>query len=372
MSCGFSRGKKMSRELTIGSFSLGGTNPVRVESMLKIPLSEKEKCLEQCLSLNREGCELIRVAFPSAESGESLKWLNERSPVPLMADIHFDAGLALAALGAGVPSIRINPGNMPRTGVRDIVRSAREKKAVIRIGANGGSLSSRQIAEARGVRSDALASAVEDQLHLLLDEGFEDIILSAKSTSVPETVRGNSLLSLKYPDFPFHIGITESGSGRDGLVKSAAGLAMLLAQGIGNTLRISLTDTPEEEVRAGFSLLRALEMRAKGVNLISCPTCGRKRIDVRKLVDLLGPCIQSLPDGLSVAVMGCEVNGPREAMDADFGIAGSPGGAVIFSRGKVLKELPLEDLPSALLELASDRRAEDGPENCRKKNEKGE
>ncbi|NCC59076.1 MAG: hypothetical protein EOM17_15890, partial [Synergistales bacterium] len=158
----------------------------------------------------------------------------------------------------------------------------------------------------------------------------------------------------------------------DGLVKSAGGLAILLAQGIGNTLRISLTDTPEEEVRTGFSLLRALEMRAKGVNLISCPTCGRKRIDVRKLVDLLAPCIHSLPDGLSVAVMGCEVNGPREAMDADFGIAGSPGGAVIFSRGKVLKELPLEDLPAALLELASDRPTEDGPENCRKKNEKGE
>ena len=181
----------MTRELTIGSFSLGGTNPVRVESMLKIPLAERENCLDQCLSLNREGCELIRAAFPSAESAENLKWLNERSPVPLMADIHFDAGLALAALAAGVPSIRINPGNMPRTGVRDIVRSAREKKAVIRIGANGGSLSSRQIAEARGVRSDALASAVEDQLHLLLDEGFEDIILSAKSTSVPETVRGS-------------------------------------------------------------------------------------------------------------------------------------------------------------------------------------
>jgi len=195
---------------------------------------------------------------------------------------------------------------------------------------------------------------VEEQLLILLDEGFQDIILSAKSTSVHETVRANSLLALKYPGYPFHIGITESGFGRDGLVKSAAGLALLLGQGIGNTIRISLTESPLEEVRAGYSLLRALDLRQRGGSLISCPTCGRKRIEVRTIVDLVTPCLESLPDGVTVAVMGCEVNGPREAMDADFGIAGSPRGAVVFSKGSVLKEVPLERVPELLAGMAEE------------------
>lgn len=342
----------MKKTLFISALAIGGRNPVRVESMLKIPLSRSEECLEQCVSLHEVGCELIRVAFPSLDLGKNLEWLNARSPSPLMADIHFDANLALAALEVGTPSVRINPGNMSPSRLRDIVLSAKEKKAIIRIGANGGSLNSAQIANARGVRSDALAAAVEEQLRLLLNEGFEDIILSVKSTSVNETVRANTLLAVKYPSFPFHIGITESGYGWDGLIKSSAGLALLLGQGIGNTIRISLTEPPEEEVRAGYSLLRALDLRHKGLNLISCPTCGRKRIDVRGLVDRLQPCLENLPDGLTVAIMGCEVNGPREAMDADFGIAGSPGGAVVFKKGKILKEVSVEKLPLVLLELA--------------------
>jgi (E)-4-hydroxy-3-methylbut-2-enyl-diphosphate synthase len=203
---------------------------------------------------------------------------------------------------------------------------------------------------------------VEEQLLILLDEGFQDIILSAKSTSVHETVRANSLLALKYPGYPFHIGITESGCGRDGLVKSAAGLALLLGQGIGNTIRISLTESPLEEVRAGYSLLRALDLRQRGGSLISCPTCGRKRIEVRTIVDLVTPFLESLPDGVTVAVMGCEVNGPREAMDADFGIAGSPRGAVVFSKGTVLKEVPLEMVPELLEQMAEETRRQKGNE----------
>jgi|LSQX01.1.fsa_nt_gb (E)-4-hydroxy-3-methylbut-2-enyl-diphosphate synthase len=350
----FSGAKPMARTVTIAGLQIGGSNPVRVESMLKIPLSFREECLQQCISLASCGCELIRAAFPSMELAGDLEWLNHRSPVPLMADIHFDPSLAIGALEAGTPSIRINPGNMPRARIRDVVSSAKGKKAVIRIGANGGSLNAGQLEKAGGIRSDALAAAVEEQLLILLDEGFEDIILSAKSTSVQETVRGNSLLAQKYPDYPFHIGITESGYGRDGLVKSASGLALLLAQGIGNTIRISLTESPLEEVRAGYSLLRSLDLRQRGGSLISCPTCGRKRIDVRKIIDLVLPCLESLPDGVKVAVMGCEVNGPREAMDADFGIAGSPGGAVVFSKGKVLKEVPLEQIPEFLARMAEE------------------
>ena len=341
----------MTKKLTIGTFTLGGTAPVRVESMLKIPLSQREECLAQCISLHQEGCELIRAAYPSSELRGDLEWLTGRSPVPLMADIHFDPALALEALEAGRPSLRINPGNMPLLKLREVVRSAGERGAVIRIGANGGSLSSRHLSEAGGVRSDALVLAVEEQLHLLLDEGFERIILSAKSTSLPETVRANALLAARYPEFPFHIGITEAGFGLDGIVKSAAGLALLLSQGIGSSLRVSLTEPPEEEVRTGYALLRALELRSKGATIISCPTCGRKRIDVKALLLRLAPVLKELPDGMTVAVMGCEVNGPQEARDADMGVAGSVGGAVIFSRGKVLREIDLEDLPAVFSEL---------------------
>ncbi len=340
------------KRLSIKGLQIGGGAPVRVESMLKIPLSLREECLAQCVALHGAGCELLRAAFPSLDLCEDLKWLNERSPIPLMADIHFDGALALAALEAGIPSIRINPGNMSSSRLRDIVASAKGKNAVLRIGANGGSLSSTQLKAAGGIRSDALAAAVEDQLHILLTEGFEDIILSAKSTSVMETVRANTLLASKYPDFPLHIGITESGYGRDGLVKSAAGLSLLLAQGIGDTLRISLTEKPEEEVLAGYSLLRALDLRFHGVTIVSCPTCGRRRIDVRAILEKLEPSFVDLPDALTVAVMGCEVNGPREAMDADFGVAGSPGGAVIFKKGKVLREVTLEELPRVFDEFA--------------------
>lgn len=350
----------MTKKLTIGTLTLGGTAPVRVESMLKIPLFRREECLAQCISLHQEGCELIRAAYPSSELKGDLEWLNGRSPVPLMADIHFDPALALEALEARLSSLRINPGNMPLGKLREVVRSAGERGAVIRIGANGGSLSSRHLSEAGGVRSDALVLAVEEQLHLLIDEGFERIILSAKSTSLPETVRANTLLAARHPELPFHIGITEAGFGLDGIVKSAAGLALLLSQGIGSSLRVSLTEPPEEEVRTGYALLRALELRSRGATIISCPTCGRKRIDVKALLLRLAPVLKELPDGMTVAVMGCEVNGPQEARDADMGVAGSAGGAVIFSRGKILREIALEDLPAVFAELGRKFRSTKG------------
>ena len=353
----------MKKLLHIGPLAIGGTSPVRVESMLKVPLSRPEECLAQCNALGRASCELVRVAFPSPDLSGELRMLNAESTVPLMADIHFDPALALAALEAGVPPIRINPGNMARNRLRDVVRSARERKAVIRIGANGGSLNAAQLAKCRGVLSDGLAAAVEEQLHLLLDEGFDDIILSAKSSSVADTLRANALLSARYPDFPLHIGITESGSGSDGLVKSAAGLALLLGQGMGDTIRVSLTEPPEAEVAAGFSLLRALGLRKKGVTVISCPTCGRRRIDVRGLLDSLSACFETLPDDTTVAVMGCEVNGPQEARDADFGIAGTAAGVAVFRRGEILRNVALGDVPAVVAEFASEIRRERKREN---------
>jgi (E)-4-hydroxy-3-methylbut-2-enyl-diphosphate synthase len=316
--------------------------------MLKIALSRKEQCAEQCRRLLDEGCELARVALPTADMAESLAWLNKHTSLPLMADIHFDPGIAIAAMKAGCASIRINPGNMPLRNLTEMIRVAKERRVVIRIGANGGSLSARQLAAAEGDRAAALFLAVKEQATLLLEHDFRDIILSAKSSSVGDTVRANTFIARAYPDLPLHIGVTEAGPGDGGIVKSAVGIASLLEQGIGDTLRVSLTDEPEREVRVGYEILKALKLRTRGVNLISCPTCGRRRADVRKLVDLIEPMLSDLPDGTTVAVMGCEVNGPKEAKDAHLGIAGTPVGAVLFKEGVVLGEYAFEELPKIL------------------------
>ena len=338
----------MRRQVRIGPLTVGGGAPVRVESMLKVPLSDRGACLDQCRSLLEEGCELARVALPTASDAEGLAWLLPRTELPLMADIHFDPALALAAMDAGCRSIRINPGNMPLGRLNEMIRIAKDTGVVIRIGANGGSLSGRQLEEAGGDRAAALFLAVREQAELLLENGFEDIILSAKSSSVPETVRANLLIARAYPDFPLHVGLTEAGPGDGGIVKSTAGIASLLAQGVGDTLRVSLTDRPEREVRVGYEILKALHLRSRGVNLVSCPTCGRRRADVMRLVALIEPMLKDLPDGTSVAVMGCEVNGPKEAKHARLGIAGTPAGAVLFREGRVVGEYPFEELPEVL------------------------
>ena len=345
----------MKRSVRIGSLDIGGGAPVRVESMLKIDLQEREKCLEQCESLLKEGCELARAALPAADLAEPLAWLNERTSLPLMADVHFDPDIAVAAVKAGCASVRINPGNMPKHKLVEMVRVAKDLGVVIRIGANSGSLSARQRAEAKGDAAKALFIAVKEQADLLLDNGFTDLVLSAKSSSVGDTVRANLFIARAYPDLPLHIGITEAGPGDSGIVKSVAGISALLQQGIGDTIRVSLTDEPEREVRVGYEILKALGLRMRGVNLISCPTCGRRRADVKNLVKLIEPMLSGLPDGTTVAVMGCEVNGPKEARGAHLGIAGTPIGAVLFREGEVVGEYAEGDLPEVLPKFFSGR-----------------
>ncbi len=336
------------RSVFVGSLGIGGHNPVRVESMLKSPLENLQACREELLALASAGCEMVRVAFSDPSDAKSLETLVSNAEIPLMADIHFNPDLAVMSLKAGVPAIRINPGNMgsPKR-LAEIVHLARERKAVIRIGANGGSLSGTLLEKAGGDRSLALVLAVEVQLRYLLDHGFEDVILSAKSTSIPETVRANALLAERYP-YPLHIGITEAGPGLGGIVKNAAGIGILLNQGIGDTIRVSLTAPSREEVETGYSILNALGIRRKGFDLISCPTCGRKRIDVQALVRRILPALAGLPDGFSVAVMGCEVNGPREAATADLGISGAPDGFILFSHGKPIAVAGTETLEETL------------------------
>jgi (E)-4-hydroxy-3-methylbut-2-enyl-diphosphate synthase len=316
--------------------------------MLKRRLSEREECLAQCERLLDEGCELARAALPSIDLADSLEWLNKHTSLPLMADIHFDPALASAAMRAGCAAIRINPGNMPLNSLTEMIRTAKDLGVVIRVGANGGSLSVRHLAQSGGDRAAALFLAVKEQADLLLEQGFQDVILSAKSSSVEETVRANTFIARAYPNLPLHVGVTEAGPGDSGVVKSTAGIASLLGQGIGNTLRVSLTDEPEREVRVGYEILKALGLRARGVNLISCPTCGRRRADVMRLVKLIEPLLPGLPDGTDVAVMGCEVNGPKEAKGAHLGIAGTPVGAVLFRKGVVAGEYSFEELPEIL------------------------
>ncbi len=322
----------------IGSLEVGGGNPIRVESMLTVPLVDRRGCRAQLEALAAAGCELVRTAYTDVAHetilGDLAVFAADRG-VALMADIHFNAKLAESALAAGCPSIRVNPGNMADTGaLRGLLAHARDRGAVVRIGANGGSLRKDQLDRAGGDRALALFQVVEDQLRVMQQEHFDALVLSAKASNVRETVRANALLAQKYPQYPLHIGITEAGAGMPGAVKSSCGLALMLMQGIGDTLRVSLTGDPCEEVRVGYALLQALELRMRGIEWVSCPTCGRARIDVAAFLERVRALVpEDLEDGFKFAVMGCEVNGPREAADADMGIAGTPDGFVLFRKG---------------------------------------
>lgn len=322
------------RSVTINGLKIGGGAPVRVESMLKSRLTDLAACLRETERLAAAGCELARVALPDIALAPAFAALVKQSPLTLMADIHFDHRLALAAIDAGCPSVRINPGNMSHAaGLAEVVAAAEANGVVIRIGANGGSLNNAQLERCGGDRGAALVLAVEEQLRLLLDNDFSNVIISAKSSSIAETVRANLLLANKYP-FPLHVGITEAGNGNAGVVKGAAGIALMLAQGVGDTLRVSLTAPGEEEVETGYNILAALGLRSRGWELVSCPTCGRRRVEVAELVARLKKLLPpAAAPGVTVAVMGCEVNGPKEAAGADFGVAGCPDGFIVFKKG---------------------------------------
>jgi (E)-4-hydroxy-3-methylbut-2-enyl-diphosphate synthase len=317
--------------------------------MLKTPLQDLDGCISELGVLKKSGCELARAAFPDDALSAHLKRLVAASDVPIMADIHFNHRYALSAIDCGVGSIRINPGNMTdRAGIASVISAAAANNVVIRIGSNGGSLNKRQLEASGGDRPMALVLAVEEQLRVMTDAGFGNVIISAKSSSVPETVRANFILSKRH-SYPLHIGITEAGGGISGAVKSAAGLGILLAQGIGDTMRVSLTGDSATEVAIAYDILRSLGLRRRGINLISCPCCGRRRVDVGSLVERVKAMLpENPPDGISIAVMGCEVNGPREAASADLGIAGTGAGFVLFKKGKAVASGKIEEMERIL------------------------
>ncbi|MGM0420534.1 MAG: flavodoxin-dependent (E)-4-hydroxy-3-methylbut-2-enyl-diphosphate synthase [Bacillota bacterium] len=336
------------RKVKIGPVAVGGNSPISVQSMTNTKTTNVEATLAQIAELACAGCEIVRLAVPDQASVQALPQIIAASPVPLVADIHFDYNLALTSIKAGIAALRINPGNIgSREKVEQVVKACQTRSIPIRIGVNAGSLEKKFAAE-YGHTAQAMAASAGSHIQILEELDFRDIIVSLKASSIAMTLEANRLFAEKY-DYPLHIGITEAGLGRQGEIKSAAGLGALLSQGLGDTLRVSLTADPIKEVEVGLQILKALELRRVGVEIISCPTCGRTQINLVKLAQEVEKALADIKKPLTVAVMGCAVNGPGEAGQADIGIAGGKGSGLIFKDGEIIKKVPEDQLLSALL-----------------------
>lgn len=331
--------RKKTRVVKVGNIAIGGENPVAVQSMLNIPVSDVESNVQQAKRLENAGCQLIRVTVPAAQDAEIVTALKKAVNVPIVADIHFDYRAALACVDAGVDKIRINPGNIGSDErVRLVAQACKEHGIPIRIGVNGGSLEKDILAKYGKVTPEALVESALYHVSLLEKHDFHDIVISIKSSNVPIMMQAYRLLSEKC-DYPLHIGVTEAGTYRMGLIKSAMGIGGLLMEGIGDTLRVSLTDDPEKEVQAGYDILRAAGHFVAGPEVISCPTCGRTNIAVAQIAEEVEQRLRGCKKQLKVAVMGCVVNGPGEAKEADIGIAGGKDCAMLFVKGKQIRML---------------------------------
>ena len=339
----------MTRQILVGGVPIGGGAPVVIQSMLNTKTTDVEGSLRQIWQLAAAGCQIARLAVPNREAARGFAEIAKESPLPLVADIHFDYQLAIAAAEGGAAKIRINPGNIggPER-VKAVVEVCREKHIPIRIGVNGGSLDKKLLEKYGHPTAEALVESAFQHLELLEKEGFYDTCVSMKSSTVPTMVAAARLFRSKC-DYPLHIGVTETGPVKQGLIKSAMGIGALLLDGIGDTIRVSLTDDPVEEVYAAKDILKAAGLRKEGVNIISCPTCGRTRIDLIGLVNQVDAALKDCKKPITVAVMGCVVNGPGEAREADIGIAGGDGWGMIFEKGEQVEKLPYEQLLPALL-----------------------
>ncbi|MGE4556598.1 MAG: flavodoxin-dependent (E)-4-hydroxy-3-methylbut-2-enyl-diphosphate synthase [Desulfovibrionaceae bacterium] len=336
--------RKRTRSLDIGGVGVGGDNPVRVQSMCNTDTRDPESTLVQIRQLAEAGCEIVRLAVPDEAAAAQLKGIREESPVPLVADIHFDYRLALASLEAGIDALRINPGNIGGPAKVDaVVDAAKAAGAPIRIGVNSGSVEKDMLKRYGGPTPEAMVESALTHVRLLEKRRFHDIKISLKSSNVPHTIACYELMSEKV-DYPLHIGVTEAGTLVRGTAKSAAGLGILLWEGIGDTVRVSLTHDPVREVEVAWELLRALGLRERGPEIISCPTCGRTEIDLIGLAEEVERCLRPVTLPFKVAVMGCVVNGPGEAKEADIGIAGGRGLGVVFRKGEVVRKIRGENL----------------------------
>lgn len=343
--------RKRSRQVHLGNVAVGGESPISIQSMTKTDTRDIESTVKQIHSLESAGCEIIRLAVPDKKAASALGSIKRAVSIPVIADIHFDWRLALEALRQGVDGLRLNPGNIgPHWKVREVVLSAKERKIPIRIGVNAGSVEKELLRKYGHATPEALVESAEGHIKILEDLDFFDIKVSLKASNVMRTVEAYRLFSER-SDYPLHIGISEAGPPFTGTIKSAVGLGILLSEGIGDTMRVSLTGPPEEEVRVAYEILKSLGLRQRGPDIISCPTCGRCQIDLRPLAQRVEEALRDFKKPISVAVMGCAVNGPGEAREADFGIAGGRGVGLVFVKGEVVKKVKEEDLLEALLEL---------------------
>jgi len=339
----------MTRQICVGGVKIGGGEPVVIQSMLNTRTTDVEGSLAQIRALKTAGCQIARLAVPNLEAARGFAAICKESPLPLVADIHFDYKLAIAAAEGGAAKIRINPGNIGgEDRVEAVVKVCKERGIPIRIGVNGGSLDKRLLDKYGHPTAEALVESAFEHIALLEKFGFYDTCVSMKSSTVPTMVKACRLFREKC-DYPLHIGVTETGPVRMGLMKSAMGIGALLLDGIGDTIRVSLTDDPVEEIYAAKDILKAAGLRKEGVNIISCPTCGRTRIDLIGLVNRVDEALKDCEKPITVAVMGCVVNGPGEAREADIGIAGGDGWGMLFEKGEQVEKLPYDQLLPALL-----------------------
>ncbi len=339
----------MTKKVKVGNLYIGGDAPVSIQSMINIPSHDIERTVQQAIELENAGCEIIRIAVPDMEAVKLIPALKENVSMPVVADIHFDYRLAIESVSAGVDKIRINPGNIGSDDrVKAVVDACKVKEIPIRIGVNSGSVEKEILAKYGSPTAQALCESALYHASLLEKFDYTNIVLSMKSSSVRTMVEAYQLASQKC-DYPMHLGVTEAGTERMGIIKSSAGLGALLLQGIGNTIRVSLTADPVREIYAAKDILKALDLRNDGVQFVSCPTCGRTKIDLISIANEVEKRLQNCKKNIKVAVMGCIVNGPGEAREADIGIAGGDGVGLIFKKGEILRKVPEELLIDELI-----------------------
>ncbi|OGB87228.1 4-hydroxy-3-methylbut-2-en-1-yl diphosphate synthase [candidate division WOR-1 bacterium RIFCSPLOWO2_02_FULL_46_20] len=343
--------RKKTKKVKVGNLEIGGGSPITVQSMTKTDTSDIDTTVKQIHALEKAGCQIVRCAVPDKAAAEALKEIKKQINIPLVADIHFNHMYAVMAAEAGVDKLRINPGNLGDPDkIKAVVDAAKDHQIPIRVGVNSGSLEPKIKQKFHGhVTAEGLVKSALNNIHILEKLNFTDIVVSIKATSVPMTISAYQMIAKKI-NYPLHVGITEAGIPRVGSIRSAAGLGAILSQGIGDTIRVSLTSDPLEEIRVGYEILKALQLVYHGVTVISCPTCGRSDIDVIKIATEIEERTKNIKQPLTIAIMGCEVNGPGEAADADVGLAGGRGVGLIFREGQVVRKVPEAEMIEALMD----------------------
>ena len=342
--------RKITKKVQIGNVVVGGGSPIKIQSMTNTKTEDVKATVAQIKKLEAAGCDIIRCAVPTMEASQALKKIKKEISIPLVADIHFDYKLAIAAMENGADKIRINPGNIgSKERVKAVVAVAKERNIPIRVGVNSGSLEKELIEKYHGVTAEGIVESALDKVKWIEDMGYDNLVISIKSSDVLMCVKAHELIS-KQTDYPLHVGITESGTLISGNIKSSIGLGLILSQGIGDTIRVSLTGDPLEEIKSAKIILRTLGLRKGGIEVVSCPTCGRTKIDLISLANQVENMVADIPLDLKVAVMGCVVNGPGEAKEADIGIAGGVGEGLLIKDGEIYKKVPENELLGAVRE----------------------